>query len=1151
LGGAALDLLEANVKAKALLLAGVLVLASPVSFGQNVSSSLRAVLVDPSGALIPSASCVLTNQGTAASVTTQSDSSGTCGFLSILPGTYTLRIESAGFRTLEMKEIPVTANEVRTLGNLTMTLGAVQDSVSVNDESAPIQLASAEKSGLVTGQQLERLALKGRDFFSLLPLIPGIVDTGSLSRDATAPESLGGTTINGSRDSSKNFTVDGILNMDTGSNQTVQYEPPMDTIAEVKVLTSNYQAEYGRNSGGVITVITKSGTQSFHGAGYDYYRNETLNANSWGNNRSGTLKAPYRYRISGYNIGGPAYIPGKFNQNKDKLFFFWSQEFTGIKRNYATQLANTPTDLERNGDFSLSKDATGALIPIKDPTTNVQFPGNVIPPTRINSLGQSVLNYFPKPNYTSPDPRFFYQNHRDTYSGQYDRRNDLARIDGSITPTLTFYYRFVQDHDEQSVPWGSWIVGSQNWLISPAQFGQPGHGHAAHLTKIISPTFINDFSFGKSYNRVYADLTDPGAVARSKMGNFPSWYGNAAYIPNVTFGATYPPTPINASLYAGLPYLNYTDIYVFNDNVSKNWGAHSFKTGMYVERNGKLAPVVLAYRGSLSFARNTLNPFDSNNGFSNALLGNFYSYAEGSKRLNGDWWFWNVEWYAQDNWRVSKRLTLDYGVRFYHLPAVTDNNGVMATFYPSQYSLANAPAIFRPAINPATGARMAQNPRTGEFAPATLIGAFVPNTGSTANGMVVAGQGAPDGLARTTPLDFTPRVGLAWDVFGTGKLAVHAGFGTFKDRTNILPAVNASGKPPIAYTPTAYFGNVSTLAQSTGYLSPSALTILTGRAKTPTTMNFSFGVQTMIRDTSVDVSYVGGLSRHLWINRNLNVIPMGARFVPGNIDTTTGSPLPDNYLRPYLGWGDITSQEYAGTSNYNSLQMKLERRTRRGLQYGLAYTLSKALGVESTEYDAVSGYFPARNWSYGPISMNRSQALVLNYSYDVPGLGKRLNVKPLGWVTDNWTLSGISTFVSGAPYMPGMGTTDGQDITGSSEGARITVIGQPSAGVNGLNPSAFARTPKGSFGNAMPGMLQGPGQNNWDVAIGKRFPFRSEGRYLQFRTEMFNAFNHTQYNGIDASFLFNPAGQQMNPTLGQYTSARSPRIIELSLRVMF
>jgi outer membrane receptor protein involved in Fe transport len=1139
------------MKTRFLLYVLVMVLGSVPLFGQNVSSSLRGVLVDPSGAVVPGASCTLTNRGTAATLATKSDAGGSFTFLNVLAGTYSLRVEAAGFRPLDMKDIMLTANEVRSLGNVTLTVGEVQQAVSVTAETTPVQLASAEKSGLLTSQQLDRLALKGRDFMGLLITLPGIVDTGSAAREATDPTAIGGTVVNGGRDSQKNFTVDGIVDMDTGSNETLAFEPPMDTIAEVKVLTSNYQAEYGRNSGGVITVITKSGTQSFHGAAYDYYRNETLNANSWGNNRTGTLKAPYRYRITGYNLGGPVYIPGKFNTKKDKLFFFWSQEFTGYKKNYATQLANTPTDLERSGDFSKSLDATAKLISITDPLTGRQFPNNVIPSARISPLGQAVLKFFPAPNYTSPDPRYFYLNHRDTYSGQYDRRNDLIRLDYNVTPMITFYYRYTQDHDLQIAPWGLWITGSPNWLISPFHFGQPGHGHAAHLTKTFSPTLVNDFSFGKTYNKVWADISNPSAVARSAMGNFPSWFGNATYIPSVTFGATYPPTPINASIYAYLPYDNYTDIWIVNDNLSKVWGRHSIKTGVYYEKNGKYSPCYLAYRGSVSFARSTLNPFDSGDGFSNALLGNYYSYSEANKRLNGHWWFWNLEWYVQDNWRVTKRLTLDYGLRFEHLPGVTSSNGVMVTFVPSQYSSAKAPVLYRPTMN--NGVRSALNPLTGQFSPSALIGYFAPGTGSISNGMVTAGNGIPDSLITATALDVTPRFGLALDVLGNGKLALHTGFGTFKDRTEVIDAVYASALPPIGYTPISYFGDLGTLAQTTGYLSPSGLSgILTGRAKTPTTANYSFGLQTLVKGTSIDVSYVGAFSRHLWINRAINHIAIGAHFNPANADPTTGGVLPDNFFRPYMGWGSINAQEFAGTSNYNSLQVKIEHRYRNGLQYGVAYTKAKALGTQSSEYDSVSGYFSPRQWNYGRLGQDRSQMLVVNYSYDVPGLSKKLGVKPLGYVTDNWTLSGITSFISGSPLMPGFSTTDGQDITGSSEGARITVIApNPCDGPHGLNLSAFARTPKGSFGNASPGMCQGPGTNNWDMAIAKRVPLGSEKRYLQYRLEMFNAFNHTQYSGIDTGFQFNPAGQQVSTTLGTYTSARMPRIIEMSLRLMF
>ncbi|HEY1341853.1 MAG TPA: carboxypeptidase regulatory-like domain-containing protein [Bryobacteraceae bacterium] len=1136
-----------------LLSALLLLLAATLCVAQTVTGTLEAVLVDPSGAFVPSAPCTLTNQATGAILNSPSDSAGLVRFLNILPGTYTLKVEPSGFRRLELKDITVSANQVRSMGNLTLAVGAVQDSVTITADPTPIQLATAEKSGTLTGDQLNSLALKGRDFMGMLLTIPGVVDTNSAGRDAADPTSLGGTYINGTRDSSKNFTVDGIVDMDSGSNETVAFAPPMDTIAEVKVLTSNYQAEYGRNAGAVITVVTKSGTQLFHGGAYDYYRHESLNANTWLNNQTKTQKAPYRYRITGFNLGGPVYIPGKFNQNKSKVFFFWSEEFTGIKKNYATAFANTPTDLEKSGDFSDSRDAAGNLIVIKDPTTGAAFPLNKIPAGQINSLGQAVLKFFPQPNYVDPNPAFrFQRNHRDTFSGQYDRRNDLIRGDFNLTPTLSFYYRWANDHDEQTVPWGNWIIGSENWLISPAQFGQPGHQHAAHLIKVFSPTLINDFSFGKTYNKVVADFTNPSAVSRSAMGNFPTWFGNATYIPNVSFGSVNPSNPVNASLYSQLPYLNHTDIWVVNDTLSKSWGAHNVKAGIYIERNGKLSPTYLAYRGSVAFTRSTLNPLDTNDAFSNALVGNYYSYLEGNKRLSGDWWFSNVEWFLQDNWRVTKKLTLDFGIRFAHLPGIDDHNNTMSTFVPSLYSASKSPRIYRPAINPANGQRMAQDPQTGAFAPVTLIGFFVPNTGDPANGMAVAGQGVPNTLAEFSALDISPRFGLAYDVFGSGKLALHAGFGTFKERTSIIPAVYAAGYPPVGYTPYSYFGTLSTLTQASGYLSPSSPTIFTGRANTPMTMNYSFGLQGLVKNNAIDVSYVGGLSRHLWVNRPINNIPIGARFQSGNIDSTTGSPLPDNFLRPYYGWGSILSQEFAGTSNYNALQMKLERRYKAGLQYGVSYTFAKALGSESTEWDSISGYFSPRQWNYGPLaSSSRAHSFVANYSWELPKLGKKLGSRPLGWVTDNWTWSGITSFITGTPYMPGMSTTDGQDITGSSEGARATVVGNVCSGPNGFNPSALARTPKGSFGNLGVGVCTGPGINNWDMAFAKRFPLKSEARTLQFRAEMFNAFNHTQYSAIDGGVIFNPAGQNTNPTSGMYTNARTPRIMEFSLRFSF
>ncbi|MGH9668479.1 MAG: hypothetical protein ACRD9L_28995, partial [Bryobacteraceae bacterium] len=302
-----------------------------------------------------------------------------------------------------------------------------------------------------------------------------------------------------------------------------------------------------------------------------------------------------------------------------------------------------------------------------------------------------------------------------------------------------------------------------------------------------------------------------------------------------------------------------------------------------------------------------------------------------------------------------------------------------------------------------------------------------------------------------------------------------------------------------------------------------------------------------------DVSYVGSQVRHSLMRREINAIPMFARFNPANADPTSpGKPLTDNFLRPYLGYGSITPYEMTGNSNYNSLQVSVNRRLAKGLQLGASYTFSKDLGDT-----AISAYFPTRQWNYGPLGQDRSQVFVVNYIYELPKIGAKTGFRPASWVLDNWQVSGITSFVSGAPFTPGYSTTDGQDITGSSEGARIVVAGDPHLDVSqrtfyqNFNTDAFARPALGTFGNAGIGILRGPGVNNWDIALTKRFQLRSETRYVQFRTEFFNAWNHTQFSTLDTTARFNPAGQQVNPTFGAYTATRPPRTIEFSARVVF
>src|SRR5688572_22873960 len=475
-----------------------MVIGAALAAGQNVSSSVNGTLVDSTGAVIPGATCTLIRQGTGAVLSAISGSEGLFTFPNVSAGTYMLSIQHPGFKALEVKDIAVSSSEIRSLGRVVLQIGEVRESVSVTAEATPLQLSSAERSGVVTGSQLNDIALKGRDFFALLQTIPGVVDMAQDSREVTSNNPQRGIYINGTRENQKNVSVDGVTAMDTHSNGSTTFQPNMDSIAEVRILTSNYQAEYGRNGGGTITAITKSGTSAFHGSAYEFYRHESLNATNFFFNRSGTPKQPYRYRITGYSLGGPVYVPGKINTNKDKLFFFWSQEFTGVKTDYGAVFANMPTEAERTGDFSRSFDVNGQLIRITDPLTGQPFPNNQIPANRIHRLGQSMMNFFPVPNFVDPDPRNLYRwNHRDVYSGATPRRNDILRMDWIASPSLRLYYRWGQDIDDTFIPWGA-RIGNTNFLVSPVFVDRSGKGHLVTATKIFSPTFVNEVSFGFS-----------------------------------------------------------------------------------------------------------------------------------------------------------------------------------------------------------------------------------------------------------------------------------------------------------------------------------------------------------------------------------------------------------------------------------------------------------------------------------------------------------------------------------------------------------------------------------------------------------------------------------------------------------------------------
>src|SRR5260370_12892590 len=354
-----------------------------------------------------------------------------------------------------------------------------------------------------------------------------------------------------------------------------------------------------------------------------------------------------------------------------------------------------------------------------------------------------MLNFMRTPNYTDPNvAQVNNWNYKSSYAGAYPKREALVRIDYNVSPSLQVYWRYVQDKDEQQVPYGLWVNGNVNYFLTHTTFGAPGKGHVVHITKSISPTLVNEFIFGKSHNKLYFYPSDPSAIDRSKVGNPAEWYVDKSsgvsyvdktnYMPNLTFAGNHANPAIAAC--GNLPYENYNDISRFVDNVSKVFGSHSIKAGMYFEHTEKFQVGGRNPRGAFDFSSNSTNPFDTGDGFSNALQGVTNTYSEGTSRVNGDWVFNNLEFYLQDNWRVSKRLTLDIGLRFYHLPPQTDNNQTIAGCIPSLYNRSNAPMLYMPIIDPSSGKRMAVDPRTGAIYNNPLIGLFIPGTRSLSNG---------------------------------------------------------------------------------------------------------------------------------------------------------------------------------------------------------------------------------------------------------------------------------------------------------------------------------------------------------------------------------------------------------------------------------
>jgi hypothetical protein len=944
----------------------------------------------------------------------------------------------------------------------------------------------------------------------------------------------------------------------------------MDSVAEVKVLMSAYSAEFGRNPSS-INVITRGGASKYRGSAAWYARNEAFNANDFFNNKAGRPRTPYRFNIASYSIGGPFRIP-KINSTRGRLFFFWNQEFQQQVVQYGTKMITVPTALERQGNFSQSRGTNGVLINVNDPLANkTLFPGRVIPPSRITETGKNILNLFPLPNYTDPNPINLYQwNYFTSSAAAYPRRTETARVDWSPHQNWQLYTSLSNNYDHQNTLYGVWVDGSLNYPITPILFDQPGRLATVHVTNTVPSTVFNEASVAVSQNTLTYGPLDVSKLDRTKLGidiaqRNPS-LNPLNLIPNMSFGGI--ANAANPSLSNGTPYFNRNTIFSVIDNVTRVAGAHALKAGIYFEHTRKVQSADAATRGSISFGQDGNNPLDSNNAYANALLGYYDTYAEATARPRGNFLFTNTEFYLQDTWRARPNLSLDFGVRFYVDPPQYDASGQLASFSAAQFDPATAPVLLRPVL--INGVKYAQDPVSKVTYPQGFVGAFAPGRGNPVDGIVIGGQnGIPRGLYNTLPVAVGPRFGFAWDPFGTGRTAVRGGGGVYYDRVQGNPVMGQISNPPSVFSPTQYYGTFADIqaTANAGLLAPSgSVSSLATPGHQQAVYNYNVSVQRQIVKGGVlDIGYAGSLGRHLLWQRNINAVPLGANFLnvnPQNRDpSTTSSVLPANFLRPYQGYGDILIYEFANSSNYNALLVNFQRRMYRGLSFSTSYSFSKALDASDSYSNQVDAFVSAKSRNYGPAAFDRKHVYTANFYWTLPkaGLGY---AKALRVAANGWELAGVIRLNTGGPFTPTYSLLNSiNSPTGStSETARPQVIdpNAPPAMRFGPPPEPLGQatvpwavsstTPQ--IGNLGKNTIVGPWTNNLDLSVYRTLKF-TEKVGGQLRFEGYNALNHTQFSAVDTTLRFDPTGAMYNTLFNTPTSARPARRIQIALRISF
>lgn len=1134
----------------AAILIGILFLCAAPASGDELGGKIRGTVTDPSGGVMPGVEVTARNQGTGISkvVTTQSD--GSFEFLLLAaPAVYTVSAQRHGFKRYEVTGLPLSLNQTYVL-DIQMEVGDLRQTVTVQASTAQVERASMQLGATLSAKTLVDMPLVDGFFWTdLQQTLPGVV--------ASSDRFSGNFATNGSQSQQNSFLING-TDFSFLSLNTPLLLPSADAVAEVRMLTNTMNPEYGRNSGAVISAVLKSGSNAFHGSAFEFYRDMALNTRNFFQSEPD----PLHLNVFGGTLGGPI--------RKDRTFFFVSHRETRARFRQGSGVVSVFTPEERSGFFPALASSTnlspfplrgedGSLYASGTPY-NLIFPTGQIPVENFHPISRSLMDEFvPLPNLGT---REF------TYNPLFRVRTfqDIVRIDHQIGPA--------------DLIWGYWLISPIQFTAALSGGNLPGFGQITKMRQQQLTLAWNHNFGGSMLNEVrlgYTRVSGNGGLPENRV--LPSELGFTGINPQFPDVASAPRISVlglfDLGFATNFPQPVTTNTYQFNENLTRIVGRHTLKFGFDMRRYQHTTAFALLNNGAFNFIGS--GRFSTGVPGADFLLGIPTNYLQASGRLDDSRWQ-HYYAYAQDEFKVRPNLALTYGAGWQVDTPIRQlfNGGLSINcFHPGQES--------------------------GVF-PTAPMGLNFPGD-----------PGCDSAGGNTTKLNHLgPRFGFAWSPDAARKWSVRGGFGVYFNRTeeepnleNALFAVpfslfssgigDVGGSPSFANPFTDITGGFSIpnkfpfsppQAGSTvdfAFYQPMVISIRDPELTSPYALNYNLTVERELpAATILAVAYVGAQGRKLFtayeLNPGINAAGCAADPVCIDLRNVQNFVFPENFRYPGNVFGSIGFQTTTANSNYNSLQVSVNKRTTHGLDFRAAWTYSHSLDY-SSGFENSGFYFRARNpfdqrAEYGDSAFDARHRLVLSYIYDLPSLRRFAAFRRVPRrLIDGWRIAGITTFQTGFPIT--VGNSDNRALNCAPFFAlyfcpdRPDVLARPqivdprrSQLVNRtrdpnnsqsldhywFDPNTFALAPFGSIGNAGRNFFHGPGINNFDVALMKEVEIKEQTRF-QLRFEFFNFFNHTQFlHGSGAAYI---SGDINSSSFGRVLAAREPRLIQLAAKLYF